>query len=748
MHNINNTLRYWPVLISLLIFSAVTDARPKIGLALGGGGAKGAAHIGVLRVLEEHNIPIDYIAGTSIGSVVGGMYASGLTVDEIQKIMFETPWADGYSDRIPRGSLPWRAKQQSDQFNIPLEMGVNDGKIKMPSGLLYGQSATKLLREALGEHPNFSSFDELAIPYRAVATDLANYKAVIIDSGSLITAMRASSSVPGALAPEIIDGLLLVDGGITKNLPVDVVRDMGADIVIAVDIGSGLRPQEELESTFAVIGQLSAFLTNSNTVSQKELLTESDFLIKPDIDGLSTTDWSILDEAFIRGKAAANEQVEALSVLSLDDESYNKYFSNVQAGRERLLARMNQPITRIKLHKKTQVSNALILDSLALKTGRQINAEQINDAIDRIYSLNEFQRVDAVTVLTKDEKILEIEAEEKSWGPNFLQFGIGWEDDLDNNSDLNFNIAYILGDLTDNGGELRTELAMGSLRSFDTELYLPLDSRKDFYSSSRYAFNSFAWDVYVENTPLVPISQQFHSVSQGLGSNYAQQGFSEIGLTSDVGEFSDPIFLGGTIDYFTYGGYFKFGFDTLDSINFPTAGNYFTFNTYLRNEEVDDHTVITRKEGADDIVSLVVDVNWKGAIRFNNHAVVAKFSYSEAFAEDGNESVYISYLGGFLNLSGYHKNALAGSKKVFSAGIYQFDLGKSLLDLEQFPLYVGLSLETGNVWQVSEEINHQDFIVSAAAYLGTDTSLGPIALGFGKANSDAYAFYFYLGKSF
>lgn len=158
--------------------------------------------------------------------------------------------------------------------------------------------------------------------------------------------------------------------------------------------------------------------------------------------------------------------------------------------------------------------------------------------------------------------------------------------------------------------------------------------------------------------------------------------------------------------------------------------------------------MITRKEGADDVVSLVVDVNWKGAIRFNNHAVVAKFSYSEAFAEDGNESVYISYLGGFLNLSGYHKNALAGSKKVFSAGIYQFDLGKSLLDLEQFPLYVGLSLETGNVWQVSEEINHQDFIVSAAAYLGTDTSLGPIALGFGKANSDAYAFYFYLGKSF
>lgn len=748
MRNINNAFRYWPALIGFLMLSTVADARPKIGLALGGGGAKGSAHIGVLRVLEEHNIPIDYIAGTSIGSVVGGMYASGLTVDEIQRIMLETPWADGYSDRIPRENLPWRAKQQSDQFNIPLEMGIDNKQIKMPSGLLYGQTATKLLREALGEQPIFESFDNLAIPYRAIATDLANYKAIIIDSGSLITAMRASSSVPGALAPEIIDGLLLVDGGITKNLPVDVVRDMGADIIIAVDIGSDLRPREELESTLAVIGQLSAFLTNSNTVLQKGLLTKGDFLIKPDIDGLSTTDWGVLEEALVRGEAAANKQSSALSVLSLDNDSYNKYLLDLQAERERLLMRMNKPITRIQLHKKTQVSNDLILDSLDLTTGKKVDAVQINNAIDRIYSLDEFQRVDAITILTEDEKILQIQAEEKSWGPNFLQFGIGWEDDLDNNSDLNFNIAYTLGNLTKNGGELRSELAMGSVRSFDSELYLPLDTRKDFYSSTRYIFNSFAWDIYIENTPLVPISQQFHSISQGFGSNYAQQGFSEIGLTSDVGEFSDPIFLEGSIDYFTYGGYFKFGFDTLDSINFPTEGNYFTFNTYLRKEEVDDHAVITKEEGVDHIVSLVVDVNWKGAIKYNNHAVVAKFSYSEAFADNNNESVYISYLGGFLNLSGYHKNALAGSKKAFTAGIYQFDIGKSLLELEQFPLYLGLSLETGNVWQDDEEINHKDFIVSAAAYLGTDTSLGPIALGFGKANSDAYAFYFYLGKSF
>lgn len=741
-------IKFWPLFLSVLIFSEMAHARPKIGLALGGGGAKGSAHVGVLRVLEEHKIPIDYIAGTSIGSVVGGMYATGLTVDEIQKIMLETPWEDGYSDRIPREDLPWRAKQQSDKFNIPLEIGIENDRLKMPSGLLYGQVATKLLREAIGEHPNFESFDDLVIPYRAIATDLANYKAVVIDKGSLIMAMRASSSVPGALAPENMNGLLLVDGGIAKNLPVDVVRSMGADIIIAVDIGSDLRPKEELESTLAVIGQLSSFLTTSNTVLQKQLLSEDDFLIKPDIDGMSTTDWSILKDALKSGEVAANEQSKELSALSLDDESYNAYVLHVQAGRKLLLSRMEKPITKIQLDKKTQISDALILDRLNLKVGEKIDAKQINTAVDRLFSIDEFQRVDAVTILSDDENILQVVAEEKSWGPNFLQFGIGWEDDLDNNSDLNFNVAYTLGNLTENGGEWRSELEMGSLRSFSTEFYLPLDSRRRFYSSSRYEFSSFEWDLYVENTPLVPIDQQYHSISQGIGYNYTQQGFIELGLTSDKGEFSDPVFLGGAIDYFTYGSYLKFGFDTLDSINFPTQGSYFTFNTFFRTEEVDDHVVITKKEGVSEIKSLLVDVNWKGAVKFGNHAFVAKASYAETFTEGDNESIYISYLGGFLNLSGYHKDALTGAKKAFSAGIYQFDLGKSLLHLEQFPLYLGLSLETGNVWQQNEGVDHKNLILASSAYLGTDTSLGPIALGYGRTDDKTDAFYFYLGKNF
>ena len=746
--NIQRILFCYSLLIGVLLFSDIVDARPKIGLALGGGGAKGAAHVGVLRVLEQHKIPVDYIAGTSIGSVVGGLYAAGLSVDEIQKIMLETDWEKGYSDRIPREDLPWRVKQQYDQFNIPLEMGLENSQLKMPGGLIYGQVATKLLREGLGILPNFESFDELPIPFRAVATDLANYKAVIMDKGSLMAAIRASSSVPGALAPEFVDGLLLVDGGITKNLPIDVVRSMGADIVIAVDIGNGLQSMEELTSTFSVIAQLSDFLTNSNVVVQKQMLSTSDFLITPDITGLSTTDWSFAHEAYVRGETAANEQSARLSFLSLESDAYQAYLDNIKIRRDSLDLQIEKPISRIQLNKKSFVSDALILDRLGLMPGEPIDSKIVNDAVDRLFSIDKFQRVDAFTTQEKGEKVLQVVVEDKSWGPNFLQFGLVWEDDLDNNSDLNFDIAYTMTDLTKNGGEWRSELQMGTQRSFKTEFYLPLDSKRDFYSSSRYQFHSFEWDLYVEDSPLIPIDQQFHSLSQGIGYNYTQPGFVEVGLTTDLGEFNDPVFLNGTINYFSYGSYLKFGFDDLDSISFPTEGVYFSLSSFLRHEKVDDHPVITKNDEGDLIMSLVVDVNWKGAVKFGNHAFVAKASYSEAFTKNDNESVYISYLGGFLNLSGYQRNALGGSKKAFAAAIYQFDLGRSFLNLEQYPLYFGVSTEAGNVWQQEQEITHQDLILSSSAYIGTETSLGPVALGYGRTDSHSDAFYFYMGKNF
>lgn len=750
MPDIRKVTRYLAVLMAMFLFSAATDARPKVGLALGGGGAKGSAHIAVLKVLEENNIPVDYIAGTSIGAIVGGMYATGLTADEVKERMFNTPWDEGYSDRIPRQDLSWRVKKQSDKFNIPIEMGLSKGKITLPSGLLYGQQASQLLREVVGEHPNFETFNNLAIPYRAVATDLVNYKTVVIEQGDLVAAMRASANVPGVLAPVQLDEYLLVDGGITNNLPIDVVRAMGADIIIAVDIGSGLSEVEELNSAFAVLGQLSSFLTSTNSEVQKKLLTDTDILIVPNIEGLSMMDWGGLEEAFNRGMAAANKQVPRLSSLSLDDESYQQHLEQRKKRSVQLQVRLNKPVTEIRLTNNSAVSDALILEKLQLQAGEAISAVDVNAAMNRLYSINEFQRVDAHTWLQGEEKVLQVVSEEKSWGPNFIQMGIGFEDDIQNTSDLSLVLAYTLRNLTENGGELRLETKLGVERSFETDFYLPLDELRQFYSSSRYTYDSLEWDLFIENTPVIPVEQKTHAIFQGLGYNFTQRGYTEVGLTAEAGRFRNKSYFEEDVHYLTYGGYFDFGFDSLDDINFPTQGTYFTFSMLLReenvNEDVEDDPGLVWDD--DEIISFVVDANWKTAAHFGNHAFVIKASYAEIFTERGDDSVYFTSLGGFLNLSGYHKDALSGNKKLFSAGIYQFDLGRSFLDQTGLPVYLGISLETGGVWQEWQEMDEADLILASSIYLGTKTMLGPIALGYGHTSTDSQAVYFYLGKSF
>ena len=308
----------------VISYEALAQPRQKIGLVLSGG-AKGSAHIGVLKVLEQNNIPVDYIVGTSIGAYVAGMYALGYEVDDIEQIMLSLPWDEGYSDSIPRESLLYADKQHRDRYNLGVRLGYSDGEFKVPHGLLLGQNAYQLLRESTDIVRRFKSFDDLSIPYRAVASDIATAQAVVLDSGSINQAMKASAAVPGIVAAVEINGQMLVDGGITNNMPIDVVKKMGADIVIAVDIGSPLSEQNELTSTVAVLNQLSTILTNNTSLAQKELLSEQDILLRPAIDNLSTTDWSVMPKALELGEKEALANLEQLKLLSVNNDEYLAY---------------------------------------------------------------------------------------------------------------------------------------------------------------------------------------------------------------------------------------------------------------------------------------------------------------------------------------------------------------------------------------------------------------------------------------
>ncbi|MCU8045247.1 MULTISPECIES: patatin-like phospholipase family protein [unclassified Shewanella] len=730
------------IILCLCVTPSLAAERLKIGVVLSGGGAKGAAHVGVLKILEEHNIPVDYIAGTSIGAYVAGMYSLGYSASEVEAIMMGVNWDSGYSDTIPRNILSYRDKQLRDRYNIPLNIGYNEGQVRAPSGLLRGQTMSQLLRQSTDLVQQFGHFDDLAIPYRAVATDLETSLPVVISHGSMVKAMQASATVPGALQPAQIEGKLLVDGGIANNMPVDVVKAMGADIIIAVDIGSPLVKKDKLDSTIAVLDQLSNFLTNASTEKQKQLLTDKDVLIRPAIDALSTTDFTIMPLALTLGKEAANGQLYKLSSMSVSPEEYAAYVEAKKAKGKLLMADVRHPINEIVFENQSKVSLNLLTETLDIKPGQAVSKDELNEALKRIYSLNKFERVDAEFVEGEDGRILTVTTKAKSWGPNYFQLGFNWEDDFNSESAISFDMAYTMTDLTFNGGEWRNEVKLGIEKLFATEFYQPLDRDQQFFSRARYQYDTRDWDLYNNNSRILTFDKKTHTIELGIGYNYTLQGMIELGLVAEKGSIVNDVWLTQDLDFSSYGAYFRFGYDSLDSISFPTSGNRVTLNVYVRNEDFND--IIDDNQNQ---FSVQIEADWKGALSVGNHAFVGKASIATN-NNDGVNMLHLSELGGFLNLSGYHKDSIMGAHKVFGAFIYQYDLGRDALGMTDYPLYLGWSLEAGNVWDERTDVTLTDLIYASSLYIGTDTSMGPAALGFGITDLGDKSFYLFVGKNF
>src|SRR6516162_7037340 len=299
--------------------------RPRIGLVLSGGGARGTAHIGVLKVLEQMHVPIDAIAGTSMGAVVGGLYASGLSARDIEKVMTSINWQDAFRDRPPREDLDLRRKEEDETFLVKYHFGVRDGHLVVPKGLIQGQKLTETLRRLTLPVARITDFDELPTPFRAVATDLENGDSVVIGSGDLTSAMRASLSAPGVFAPVEREGRLLVDGGIADNVPIDIARTMGVDVLIVVDVGSPLLPRQQLTSAPVISNQMVAILINRSSQAQLATLTSRDVLIRPALGDASAFDFGNVARVISAGEKAARASASQLAALAVSEQDIQGY---------------------------------------------------------------------------------------------------------------------------------------------------------------------------------------------------------------------------------------------------------------------------------------------------------------------------------------------------------------------------------------------------------------------------------------
>ena len=310
--------------------------RPRVGVALGGGGARGIAHISVLRKLEAMHVPIDCIAGTSMGALVGALYASGMSLDEIEKTVLTLDWERMFDDSLERKERSYRRKRDDELVVAAPGVGLGKGGVTVAAGLLAGQRIMLLFEKLVEPVSTIEDFDRLPIPYRAVAADINSGDPVVIGSGDLALAMRASMSIPGAFPPVQIGDQIVVDGGVARNIPIDVVRNMGADIIVAVDVGTPLDVMTPQSSVLALTGQVIGLLTVRNTKEQLATLTERDVLISPKLgDDVATADFTKGPQALAIGKVAADAAATDLARLSLPEDAYAQNVSSESAGRAR-----------------------------------------------------------------------------------------------------------------------------------------------------------------------------------------------------------------------------------------------------------------------------------------------------------------------------------------------------------------------------------------------------------------------------
>jgi NTE family protein len=399
--------------------------RPRIILALGGGGAKGAAHIGVLRVLEELQVPIDGIVGTSIGSIVGGLYASGLTLDEIESTLLTIDWNDAFRDSTARDLLSFRRKEDETRLKVKARVGIKNGRPVLPLGLIQGQKLELILRRLTLRVASIRDFDRLPIPYRAVTTDLETGEPVVLGSGDLVTAIRASMSIPAVFEPVEVDDRLLIDGGLVSNLPVREARAMGADVVIAVDVGSRPLRLEDITDPIAAATQAINLLMTRETERQIATLGPSDILLQPDLDDVDIA--SFLDSGMIipRGEAVARAAADDLNRLAVSAEEFAEL-------RQQQSSRPFSPplVTEIRVTENAEIATGYISSRLKTKVGQRLDIDTLYTDLERVYGLGVWKSVSFDLIPdgepTENEPvsaILEIDAREKVWGTSFARLG-------------------------------------------------------------------------------------------------------------------------------------------------------------------------------------------------------------------------------------------------------------------------------------------------------------------------------------
>ena len=709
----------------------------RIGLVLSGGGARGMAHVGVLKVLDELHLRVDAIAGTSMGAVVGGLYASGMSGRQIEALLGSAEWQEAFRDRPPRNDLNFRRKQEDREFLVDLPLGIQGRELRIPTGLLQEQKLTQLLRRATLPVAGITRFDELQIPFRAVATDLETGSPVIMGSGDLATALRASMSAPGVFAPVERDGRLLVDGGLVENLPIDVARSMNVDVLIVVDAGFPLQPRSRLNSLTSVSNQALAILVRRDVERQRTTLTQQDVLLQPALGERSSYDFRAVASAVSEGETAARGAQARLAGFAAAPRPPP---AAAPAAAGPALASAALPTVQfIATEQGSERYQALLQRTFADQLGKELDPALVARRLAVIYGNGNFEVLDYhPSQSPQGAEGLVFTARRNSWGPNYLRLGLSLQDDFQGNSIFNAAARVSFTELNALGAEALLDLRVGAAPRAAVEFYQPLSPERTYFIAPHT--QAEAHDVpQLQNGNIIgEFRVRNFDYGLDLGREFGNWGELRGGLMDTrgntyvrLGDFSVP-----EESYHMPAGFLRFNYDRLDSANFPRSGQALTLG------------VRTEFPGSGAAGSDLAIVDWRGAWSHGKNTILAWMSGgSTVGGSDTNVREYF-LLGGFLNLSGLATQSLAGPNYAMARMIYQRSVGNGGEGILEVPAYVGLSAELGNVWAQRSEISLRSARRDVSLFFGADTYIGPAYLAVGYDEGGTTALYLYLGRSF
>lgn len=726
--------------------SAPSPARPRIGLVLSGGGARGLAHVGVLKVLERERVPVDFIAGTSMGAIIGGLYASGMGAEALERELLAIDWNGLFASRVARPELSQRMKEQDFELASAFEIGLRDGELRVPLGTVSSRGLESLLRRFTLPVRTVRDFDRLPIPFRAVATDMETGQPQVLREGDLALAMRSSMSVPGVFAPTEVNGRILGDGGLVDNLPIEVVRAMGADVVIAVNIGTPLASRETLDTLLGMTAQMINILTEQNVQRSLAGMTPRDLLITPQLGTLSAADFVRTRDFIQLGEIQAQAQVLQLGDFALDDAAYRTW----AAARPR--PEVTEPRLDFVRFQGAQITRPeRLADQMESRPGAAFDATVAERDVRRLVASGDYTRVDYQLLSTPaGEEGLVFDLEEKSWGPNYFRVGLDLSTDFSGRSDFNIRIGHVRRWLDASGAEWRNLVSIGAQPGWRTEWVRPLGWStalgSDWFVAPNAAIERREVVTYAD--PEGPQSGRLRRTSLRAGVDLGQPwgGFGELRLGVYTQRWDDKLLI-RSADFpgreerssrREIGLRLRAVVDQLDYAYFPQAGYRLVGEVaagQLRNHDA------ASGRGTQDFsrVELNANIATTMAVRHTFNLYASTLLAGQATPQ--GQGLYA--LGGFQNLSGYRPGQVEGNYLVFGRATYYYRLTPPALTRGFF---AGASLEAGNAWTARRDIDAGDLRSGASVFLGADTGLGPLYFGLVWAPRGEAGLYLLLGR--